>query len=191
MKCEEQSFQILDFVFVITNHITKLTCSTGLLLILLVNNSWHLVNYHLFSRNISILSFRKIKLFLKAFTSFLPEVLATQKERATPYLLAKKHRLQPGFVDVSHTETRKYKQKSSYQEFLVKSGIVSLYIYRYIVIDIFKCWPCCCQWWCLQTTFIIVSLYMYSIIKWKCTAFIHFVRLICFNCEDILQLQKQ
>lgn len=73
----------------------------------------------------------------------------------------------------------------------VKSGIVSLYIYRYIVIDIFKCWPCCCHWWCLQTTFIIVSLYMYSIIKWKCTAFIHFVRLICFNCEDILQLQKQ
>lgn len=80
MKCEEQSFQILDFVFVITNHITNLTCSTGLLLILLVNNSWHLVNYHLFSRNINILSFRKIKLFLKAFTSFLPEVLATQKE---------------------------------------------------------------------------------------------------------------
>lgn len=57
--------------------------------------------------------------------SFLPEVLATQKERATPYLLAKKHRLQPGFVDVSHTETRKYKQKSSYQVFLVKSDCES------------------------------------------------------------------
>lgn len=70
MKCEEQSFQILEFVFVITNHITKLTCSTGLLLILLVNNSWHLVNYHLFSRNINILSFRKIKHFWKHLLRF-------------------------------------------------------------------------------------------------------------------------
>lgn len=126
---EEQSFQILDFVFVITNHITKLTCSTGLLLILLVNNSWHLVNYHLFSRKINIISFRKIKLFLKAFTSFLPEVLVTQKERATPYLLAKKHRLQPGFVDVSHTETRKY--RSHHIRCFWLNLVLLAYIYSY------------------------------------------------------------
>lgn len=76
---EEQSFQILDFVFVFTNHITKLTCSSGLLLILLVNNNWHLVNYHLFSRKINIISFRKIKHFWKHLLRFYRKSLSHRR----------------------------------------------------------------------------------------------------------------